>query len=481
MASRANNVDVLFIQKYIFAYASVMALSGYIKKFGYSADIIIESVEEKNKFINLIRAIKPKIIAFSLMSTDHKWFMDILKEIRTIEFERKPLIIVGGCHAILYYEDLLKSTDIDMASIGEGEITLLQIIKYYNGEIAKDEITGIAYLEDGNTKINRAKVLVDVNSFNEDRDIYYSKYNVLSKMSIKVFFSSRGCPFRCKFCVNGYLLDNCYDRLKNIRQKDVPFFINEVKKVKERYGFEFAYFADDLFVLNKKWIHDFSELYQKERGSPFMITCRVDLLSDELVKALSRAGCFSITCGVETGNEHMRRFLLNKDLSNEQIEKAVKIVKRHGILCQTSNMFCLPDETIADAIETVNFNIKIGTSFSMSSIYMPFPKTDLAEYCIEKGYLDPSFSYEDIPVSFISKSVLKLKDKDIIANIQKVSSLAIQYPKLKNILIILAKYLNIYYFHMILFLIGVMCRFKKERNASWIKTIIYMWSYRKSV
>ena len=144
-------------------------------------------------------------------------------------------------------------------------------------------------------------------------------------------------------------------------------------------------------------------------------------------------------------------------------------------------MFCLPGETVEDSIKTIDLNIKMGTLFTMSAILMPFPKTELANTCIEMGLLKSDYSFKDMPNSFITYSVLALKDKDIIERLQKVSSLAIQYPKLRNSLIFLCKHVKFNSIHFIVYLIGTVLRFRIERNLTLFEALRYTWSYRKNV
>jgi len=261
----------------------------------------------------------------------------------------------------------------------------------------------------------------------------------------------------------------------------VDGFIGELEIVKKTYGMESIYFADDLFVWNKNWLKEFAPKYLEKIGLPFMCTCRADMIDEERIQYLKEAGCHSVTFGVETGNDKLRNEILNKNVTNEQIKYAAHLFKNAGIIFQTSNMFCLPGESVEDAIKTIDLNIEIGTTSSMSAIFMPFPKTELADQCIEMKLLKEDYTFSDLPNSFISYSILKLKDRKTIERLQKVSSLIIQYPKLRGVLIFAAKYIKWDLFHFILYLVGTVLRFREERQISLFDTFVYLWSYRKNV
>jgi hypothetical protein len=144
-------------------------------------------------------------------------------------------------------------------------------------------------------------------------------------------------------------------------------------------------------------------------------------------------------------------------------------------------MFCLPGETIDDAIKTIEFNIKINTTFTLSAILMPFPKTELANKCIEMGLLKPDYSFTDMPRSFVTNSVLNGQNRETIERLQKISSLAIQYPKLKNLLLFCAKNIKINSFYFALYVIGTILRFQKERKLNLLETLSHLWIYRKNI
>lgn len=472
-------MKVLFIQKYVFAYLGTMSIAGYLEKYQHESFVLIDDLLTRKEILKKIQEINPDLISFSLMSTDHYWFIEVVKLIKQ-NFPNKP-VIVGGVHAIFYPDDLISIPEVDFVSYGEGEYTTFQFLEYLNGRKTIEEVNGIVYRDNGEIRKNPLNQLISLDEFIDNRKIYFDQYKILRDIPFKLFSSSRGCPFNCSFCANKYFHKAFKGLGPYVRHKSVDNLISEIKDIKDNYGMKFVVIVDDLFTWNKEWLKEFSEKYRKEINIPFFCTARADKLDEETVQYLANAGCNCVSCGVETGNQEIRQKILNKHATDEAFINAGRLLKKAGILLQTSNMFCLPDETIEDAIKTIDLNIKMGTAFTLSAILLPFPRTDLADKCIEMGYLKPDYSFNDMPVSFVTHSVLNIKDKETIERIQKVSSLAIQYPKLKNPLIFLAKYIKIDSLHFMLYVIGTILRFHTERKMNWIETFWHLWIYRKNV
>ena len=269
-------------------------------------------------------------------------------------------------------------------------------------------------------------------------------------------------------------------RAKYVRMKDPEHFIKEIQLVKESAVMKSIFFADDLFTMNKSWLRRFLPLYKEKINIPYMCTTRANLMDEEIARLLKDSGCHTVSFGIETGNERIRGEILQKKITNEEIINCGNILRKNGIRIQTSNMFCLPGETLDDALDTIRINIKIKANFTYSTIFMPFPETNLAKYCIENGYLKEGFSFKDLPKSFLTHSVLTLKDKDKIENVQKISHFLIRHPfLLVPIEWVVRNFKFKGLFYPLLF-IGTFLRYKEERQISFLNAITFLWRFRKS-
>jgi len=476
---KADETDIIFFQQMPFPYVGIVSLNARLQKAGKRCEVIVDTLEKDS--VKTICCLNPRLIGISLISTEHQWLKTLTARLKKA-LPDTP-VIAGGIHAILYSKEILEDTLVDIVCNSEGEAVMGPVLdaleKHENPDWSS--IQGITY-RDENKKIiinERAPILPYSDEIKEKRDIYYDRYPILAKDKIFYFFSSRGCPFKCSFCYNAHLLKIFHGKGKYLRQKSVRNFIDEIVYHKNKYNFESIYFMDDLFGYDIIWLREFLKEYKKKIGLPFWCTGRYDLLNEERIKMLGDANCQFLSTGIETGNEDLRFNVLQKRMSDEKIIKNGRLLLKHGVATHTSSMFCLPDETIEDAIKTIELNIKAKTKIAFSMLFMPFPNTELANYCIKKGYLDKEYTFSDIPASSRWISPLKIKDKKKIINVHYLCYAFVRYPVLfklfKNLVYI--EWLNKVFY--LVFIIGCFLRYKDSYMLSWGEAILLGWRKRK--
>jgi len=474
------SADIIFFQQYAVPYFGVLSLAAYLKNRGIKADVLIESLEED--FISSLRKLNPKLIGLSVLSPEHKWLIDKSSFIRKA-FPEVP-IIVGGTHAMFYPEEILSETSVDLVCHSEGEDVLFNVIRELERSNPDwSSMEGLAYKDAGGTvHINERARLVPLNDeIIEDRAIYFERYPQLAYDTVHRFFSSRGCPYKCAFCYNAKIHDIFRGKGNYIRQKTVNNFMEEIVSQCARYPITSIFFYDDLFTFNKKWLKEFLQRYKEKVGIPFMCTTRANLLNEETVNMLANAGCRTASYGIETGDYKIRKDILKKNVTDEEIVRCGQLLKKYGIKSQTTNMFCLPEETLEAAYKTIELNIRACTDYAFSALFLPFPKTEIAEYCIQRGFVKHDYSLKDIPYSFLTASVLKIPDKDGIRNIHRLAYFSIKWPWFYRLTkkLVRLHYLD-FFFHLI-FVVSNLFRHKEERGISLWHAIRYAWRLRSSL
>jgi len=471
-------MKIAILQKVAFEYIGVTFISAVIKKLGHECEIFIADIDKVHLLEN-VRKYSPDIIAFSIMSPDYRWFTETISYLQ--QTSQDIPVIVGGPHAT-FFPEFIENYHVKAVFIGEAEITLKEFLSKYNDEDKLKTIDGLWYKDnEGNIYKNQPRVLLqdlDMLPF-PDWAVYYDKYEVLRTREAKFFMTSRGCPYRCAFCFNKSYQELYQGKGKYIRHFSQKRMIQEIKETQNKYGLKSVNFSDDVFTQDSIWLINFLSLYKKKIQLPFLCLVRADKMTNDLAKALKNAGAHMIVFGIESGNEYIRNEILNKKIKDIDIIECANILKRNQIFFGTFNMFGIPTETIDDAFKTVELNIRIGTNFPSASMLIPYPKTYIAKIAVEMGLMTENFDFKNLPASFFSSSPLDLPNKHMFENIQKVFYLAVRYPWSFPVFKKLIK-IKFRLFFKVLFGVGFLLKFSKQRKLSLWKSIKILWSFRKS-
>jgi radical SAM superfamily enzyme YgiQ (UPF0313 family) len=418
----------------------------------------------------------PDIVGISCLTTDVPCVLGMVGEIKTLLPDCK--IVLGGIHPTLFPEEMLENENVDFVVMGEGEQTLLALVEAC-GEGDFSTVKGIAYKNEGKTVINEKRPMISdlddipVPAFDKVNMEYYLQPNIhlIRGIPMRGFyvFSTRGCPYSCRFCVN----KNIFGR--SIRFRDPIEVADEVEYLYNKYKIDSFYMYDDTFGVKKSHAFMFCDELKK-RKLPLVWGCatRINLIDEEFVRKLKDAGCLQIDFGVESGSQRLLD-LLQKEITLDQIRYAVKLCKKHNIRVFSNFMINLPTETETDIDNLIEFADEIKSDISIFNITCPFPGTDIQTYMKEK------LTEEDYPkmsgmasyntyIDFI-ESKCKLSSHNIpIRDILKRIQLAIPSPRdirakagLKYIAN-MARYLN--------FLINpkyIMCLLRSSKKFEYLK------------
>jgi anaerobic magnesium-protoporphyrin IX monomethyl ester cyclase len=162
---------------------------------------------------------------------------------------------------------------------------------------------------------------------------------------------------------------------------------------------------------------------------PFFCNVRANLVTPEKIALLRQAGCASVGMGLETGNPELRNEILKRNLSNEQILDASRLIHGAGIQLLTTNMLGLPGGSLANDFETLALNHACRPAYANAFLYQPYPRTELGEYAHQRGYVEGTL--DDIDLSAWERSVLRFStphEKRQIENLNKLFALAVEWP-----------------------------------------------------
>ncbi len=425
-------MKIVFLQEDSFVKVAVEQLSALLKSKGHTCDLFIESGEKK--FIESAAKSAADLFAFSCTTGGETWVEETSEKLKSIC--RTP-IIVGGPHPT-FFPQMIKSPYIDFICRGEGEEAIIELLETMDQPEKLKTIRNI-WSKDPSDRI----VKTEIRPFFEDLDQLpfpdfeiYTKYDYMTPYNLDMFpvMTGRGCPFTCSYCFNQAYRDLYRKKGRYLRKRSPEVMIAELVHAKKKWGITKINFVDDSIFIFPEWFEAFYPLYKEKVNLPFIINLEATHIKENLVKMAKDMGCICIRMGLETGDESLRKTVLNKKLSNERIAKAAALIKKYGIKLSTYNMLGLPGETLDQAIKTYTFNKQIGTDFAQCSLLQPYPGTQVNEYVKSLGLYEHMPKGTELSNSFFSTTKIKLENEKEVVNLQKLMQLFIIF-KLPEILV----------------------------------------------
>ena len=365
----------------------LMYVASALEKAGFEVQMLDNYLMKKptEEIKQLIQKTQPQIVGITCGSATYPRCIETAKAIKQVKPDCK--IIVGGWHASYMPDSLLDNPEIDYVIMGEGERAVTELV---NSITSGDEkkaalIAGVACKRNGTNIKNQPTFIENMDEIPYparhllplelyDRTIEYLDVSPADVMSI-----SRGCVFNCGFCETRKLWGNICRGFSPQR------IIGEIKDLQSRYGTKGIYFINDNFTLRKKETAELCNLMLENKlNLEWVCDTRVDLVNDELLALMSKAGCKTIWFGVESASEQVLQ-RIGRNTKLEQVELAFKLCKKNHIKTACSFMLGLPGETLADMEASLKFAKKIDPDWCQFNTFIAYPDSRLYNELLESG------------------------------------------------------------------------------------------------
>lgn len=370
--------------------ASVAALAAVVRAAGHAPRALsIPLTSTVDEAVARIDAARADVIALTAMSRDWPAARAVLERI-----DPAPFKLVGGYHASLAPRDVAACAAVDAIGIGDGERPLAAILS--TGRPQRS-LPGLwvrgprGVFEDGPPPPDpepdiAALPAYDYEVFGDVGAMLARGINTFGPLADRFLptRASRGCPYRCAYCsapawgtVAGHARAT-----RNVRP--VAHLCDELAVLRDRHAPEGFELWDEHFPIDLGWLRELAAEYPRRVGLPFKVEMHPSAATCERLALLAEAGCVLFHCGVEAGDEALRKTTLNRRTPDAVLARVFDDCRALGLATSASVMTGLPGETYAQARATVELVRRLSPGSFMWSTFMALPATPLGERAIER-------------------------------------------------------------------------------------------------
>ena len=318
------------------------------------SDYESEAVLRKNDF---------DVVGFGCIVTGYKIVKNLCSMVKKIN--KRAVIIVGNTVAMSIPRLLLSKTEADIAVMGEGDETVVDLLNSLKNNKPLDKVRGIYFKNNGKIIATGQRAVIsnldsiplpnwdlfDMDTYVAESKEFVSEPYPIAKEKIKAFpvNTARGCIYKCTFCYHVFREDK-------YRWRSAESITGEIKELKKRYGINYVNFWDELTFFSHKQAAALADMIlSQDLQISWTAQCRADLFKNadiELARKLKKAGCVGLVYSLESANADILS-AMNKRIAKEDFVAQKKVLDRAGIITWTSLVFGYPNETEETIKETM--------------------------------------------------------------------------------------------------------------------------------
>lgn len=364
------------------------------------------------------------LVGISSMTPEYETATDLAKKLK----KQKPKlpIIIGGQHITALPKSLRNCFDLGI--MGEGEATFAEIIESGIGNLS--QIKGIVWHGPDGVVVNPGREPISLEGYphlhyDAIDQRYFESHAIplFARFGVEgVVMSSRGCPYRCRFCASGHFH-------RSIRFFPVDWVIEEIQNLAAK-GVRFIEFFDDVFAVNFPRVKHIAEEIRRLRlheTIEFYANGKADILDDKMCQILRSMNLNTLFFGLESGSERVLNYLKCAKVTMQDNRRSVMMALEHGFRVFGNVIIGSPPETVDDIRQTVNFINwcwRMGAARITASVLTPYPGTPIWDEAVSMGRVSDNMDFSllmvDIQKQGLGGFVSKLSPDVFIAEAKKV-------------------------------------------------------------
>lgn len=316
----------------------------------FSIPWLARLLDVKAAVVRQIVEAKPDLLCVSVFADNYQWALDLCRRVKR---EIDVTVVFGGIHPTTVPERVIREDCVDVICVGEGDFSIAELANGIDRGRIDYSIKSLWFKKDGEIVRNPPRPNANLDELPIIDKELFEDYIPYRHYYLTV--TNRGCVRRCSFCA-----ENFKERWESehqlgafMRDTSVEKVIAEFKTMRAKYGVTYIDIKNNVLSGSKKWTLEFLRRYRDEVGLPFRIMGYPRLLTKEVTAALRDAGCHHVQMGIESFNETIRRDVLLRPETNEQVRDAIRNLEEAGIGYSTDFILGLPGESEQDLIDAI--------------------------------------------------------------------------------------------------------------------------------
>jgi radical SAM superfamily enzyme YgiQ (UPF0313 family) len=367
----------------------VAYLGSFLESKGYKTSLLNLSYTAQNELEEPIINMDMNdntVVCISVLSENRTSLLRITKIIKRLNSQVK--IIVGGQHPTFLYEQILNNFPIDFVVLGEGEITLLELLESNFDINYLKNIKGIAFKY--NEKIIKTpprERIKDLDSLPFPKHEFFK--NNIENSGTAIMITSRGCPFNCGFCPSSAY----WGRYRTQRSAESVF--REMEDLIKSFPDlrRISFFDDEFLVDNNRIIRLCNLIIKSNLKIEWDCIGRLSSINEEIIRLMKKSGCTSINFGFESGSQKILDNI-GKEVKIEQVLKIIKMLDRNEMGWWGTFFIGYPGENSKTIKETIKFAKTIKFDVE-PKILLVYPGTKIYNLAKEKKLLTEDYWLTD--------------------------------------------------------------------------------------
>jgi anaerobic magnesium-protoporphyrin IX monomethyl ester cyclase len=371
-----------------------------IRKAGIDFDLLDIDAHRytDNEVLRLAGRKRYDVICLGCLVTGYKIVKGLTSALRGVQ--PSATIIAGNSVATSIPDTLLYNTEVDIAVMLEGEITIVELLNCLSRGESLEKVKGIAYKSgDGIVHTQKQPLVKDISSlpfidysiFEPEIYIASSRQAVgdpvpLPREEIRALpiNTARGCIANCSFCYHVF-------KHQPYRYRRPESVVKEVESLAERYDLNYILLWDELTLFSRKQTIAFVEAMAASRYPVYWnALCRANLFDRdddvEIMRRMKAAGCVRVGYSLESADASILKSM-NKNITVEQFSRQTELLRRAGIPVGTSLVLGYPQET-PETIRKTFACCRENRIYPSSGYLLPQPGSEIYDWARDNGYID---------------------------------------------------------------------------------------------